>query len=383
MGPVHDILNTESNDLINELYQSYPDYMRSYTPSIGVPYERFYRYLFQTISNYNTYPFNIKQSTDIIPPHHGLMSISKYIPDLFKTFIYNNINYQYVTIVTYVGINITIVLSSENKLNSETVERMMRRFVTSVYICFSTCNGMFDNDVTIYVYDIPINKDIYETTDVLGPININSGLSYVDGGEASIIYRSQESLKVFIHEILHLTGNGPNKMDDILTKKMKRIIPVNTDVSGEEIYVEMIARIINSAFVSYECCDNTFQRFQTLIDKCIHIERIFAVCQTRKMIDRMGITSFKLTRKSLSNFKEDTNVFAYYIATAALFVSGDFIPWVTKHNDGIKFNLDMKTLDSYIMLIKKSLSSKEFYHLLYEISPHKSFGARMSVIEML
>jgi len=186
---------------------------------------------------------------------------------------------------------------------------------------------------------------------------------------------------VFIHEILHLTGNGPNKMDDILYEKMRKIIPIDTDVSCEEIYVEMLARIINSAFISYECCDGTFQTFRSILDKCIHVERIFAVCQARKILDHMGISSFKLTRKSLSKFKEETNIFAYYIATAALFVSGDFIPWIVKHNDGLKFNLSMKTIDSYILLIQRSLYNKEFRYLCKNINSHRSFGARMSVIE--
>lgn len=378
---IHHSLTNESNNLIHMLYMSYPEYMQSYKPTNNDSYSVFYRYMYDLIRKHSNHSFTIVQPSNIIPPYDNLLQ-GEYTPYVFTSFIYNKIKYQYTTVVTLYGVNVRIIVSSDRSIDSSTLNRKINRFVTSMSICLEHKCDRMSRDVTIYVYENPLGKDIYSDTNILGPLNVNSGISYVDGGKSSVIFRAQESLKVFLHEVLHLTGYGPHRMDASISKKLRKIIPINSSVSGEEIYVEILARIINCGYISYENCNESYDMFRNIIDRCIYIETIFACCQTKKILNHNGITHLKLDKDAMSSYKEDSNVFAYYIATASLFVSKEFIPWMVTHNNGLKFNLNNETMNSYISILKRALNSKKFYNLCNSVKIHKSFGLRMSVIEL-
>ena len=86
--------------------------------------------------------------------------------------------------------------------------------------------------------------------------------------------------------------------------------------------------------------------------------------------------------KSLYSYKEDTNVFSYYIANASLFISGEFIPWLVNQKNGIKFKLTNTTLNSYIKMLNRALNSKYFSDFCDNVTPDKNFGMRMSIVEL-
>ena len=381
MADIHDALTVESDRLIYILYRTYPDYMGSYKPSDHPSYDIFYRYLYDMLIKHNNVTFDVALSSTHIPPYRELLK-SIYTPKILTNFVNNNVKYQYKTRVVLYEINVTIVISSDMEIDEATLIRRMRRYVTCASFCFESKGDIVIHDVTIYIYDNPITKDIYESGKTLGSHNVNSGISHVDGGEASIIFRKEESLKVFVHELLHLTGNGPYRMKMKMNKEMDKMIPISSTVCGEEIYVEMIARLINSGMMAYEKCNGSYETFANIIDKCIYIERLFSVCQVRKILDYMGIGTFKMNHKTLYSYKEDTNVFSYYIATASLFLSEEFIPWLVSQNNGIKFTLNDKTLTSYIKMLNRSLNSKYFSNFCDNVSTDKNFGMRMSIIEL-
>lgn len=381
MTDIHNALSEESDRLVNILYKSYPDYMRSYKPTRHPSYDIFYQYVYGMINKHNNVPFRVTLSRQYISPYKQLMK-SVYTPPILTNFVQTQVRYQYVTNVVLNGINVTIIISRDTELDEVTLMRRMRRYVTCASFCFESKSERVDGNVTIYIYDNPIPKNIYQYGKTLGPENVNSGISHVDGGNVSIIFRGQESLKVFIHEILHLTGNGPHRMKKGMDKKMAKLIPVDSSVCGEEIYVEMVARLVNSGMLAYENCGGSYDMFRTLFDKCIYIETLFAVCQTRKILNHMGIGSFKLESETLSSYKEDTNVFSYYIACASLFTSNEFIPWLVSECDGIKFTLSCKALNSYMGILDRSLNNDKFSRFCDMVHPDTNFGMRMSIIEL-
>jgi hypothetical protein len=229
--------------------------------------------------------------------------------------------------------------------------------------------------LNMYIYLTPFEKKIPATKgQCIGPENANTGYTFrCEKHNEIIIYRQEEWFKVLIHETMHAFGVDFDDSDDLegITKadeylKTLFTLPDDVNIKLSETYSEIWARIMNVVFQTYfksppSLESQTLYKFKKNIDFYLHLECVFSLYQCIKILDYMGINYAVLTDNSESSkqmvtsfYRENTNVFAYYVLTSILLNNyRDFLPWCANHN-GAGLNIfKMKTTKSeFVNLIK-------------------------------
>lgn len=145
----------------------------------------------------------------------------------------------------------------------------------------------------------------------LSRTNINSGASW--GGNWVQIFRSEEVLKVLIHELAHYlildVQLYSNQIDSYCShlkmgSNSKKIL-VN------EAYTEMIAIYLHTMYVAYAKKD--FMGFDPEVFWDLYLqEEKFTICQINKIFANYSIDSIEYFSKP-NNFVQYTNVISYFI----------------------------------------------------------------------
>jgi hypothetical protein len=237
--------------------------------------------------------------------------------------------------------------------------------------------------LNIYVYLTPFEKKIPASKgQSIGPENANTGYTFrCEKQNEIVIYRQEEWFKVLMHETMHAFGtdfddnSGTGAEDDLKTIFS---LPDDVKIKFSETYSEIWARIMNVVFQTYfksppSLESRTLSKFKKNIDFYLHLESIFSLYQCIKILDYMGINYTILTSDSdnskqivTSFYRENTNVFAYYVLTSILLNNhSDFLLWCTNHNGrGLNIFKVKTTQPEFVKLIKSCYKKSD---LLKEI----------------
>ena len=102
-----------------------------------------------------------------------------------------------------------ILLDEKEMMNPEKYELYIEKMMMWLHMSQSYVTGKCsERSFTVYLYLTPFKKFLPEcSVTVIGPDNVNSGISYAcpENGEI-VIYRQEEWFKVFIHESFHALG---------------------------------------------------------------------------------------------------------------------------------------------------------------------------------
>ena len=212
----------------------------------------------------------------------------------------------------------------------------------------------------VYFYMTPFKKERphHIGDDNLSAIHVNTGLTRncETHGEI-IVYRSEEWFKVFIHESMH--NFNMDFIDLDLREANERLrttfcIP-HGDILLFESYTEAWARIINimidtyfhkepvsaSASASAHSSDSRTQFIRVVREKLTN-NALFHIYQAVKVLDIMNLKYSEITVLSAENmevcrkrYREDTNVYAYYILGGILSAYAlPFVCWCCDNNKG-------------------------------------------------
>ena len=275
--------------------------------------------------------------------------------------------------------------------------------------------------------DYELYEDEYSHNNILRPVNVNGGVSDVCETNANIIvYRKEEWFKVFIHETMHNYGIDFSLLNITnANKRLQNIFSIKKEIKIYESYCEIWARIMNVFFETYFDI-NTNKKFSSrttrrnFLDKLyetpksfkfpnrrddehnhgstetgttmrlknkydvflkkfyesIQHETIFSLFQCIKVLDYMGLDYNIISTCSDANFvtvnklyKEETNVFAYYIIVAILLANfNSFILWCIDNNTNIfNFKKDEKNIDEFIKFIYKNYKTNDLLKLIVAI----------------
>ena len=293
---------------------------------------------------------------------------NRFFPEHIREYIEKNGKYQLIYPCVINGREITIyfILFSENDLNLlDKYENYARMIYTWLYICDLHSLKKCANTLSVYIYQTPFKKELpNKTTTTLSANNVNTAATLhcaVDG--EIVIYREEEWFKVFIHETFHSYGLDFGGFQSTnLKAQVKKIFPIESDFIIEESYAETWARIINCGFVSYSSMEKKTDKneFLMYMDFCLQNERLFALYQCNKVLQFMGLSYEDIyktdeisvhLRKNL--YREDTNVFAYYVLTGILMNDYyKFLKWCDINNIVfLRFNTTEKNLKYFGDLI--------------------------------
>ena len=237
--------------------------------------------------------------------------------------------------------------------------------------------------LTIYIYLTPFKKQLpANKSESIGPVHANTGYTYRCEKENEIvIYREEEWFKVVLHETMHAFGNDFNH-DDSNSSALKQLfsLPPGISIKMSETYSEIWARIMNVVFQTYfknppSLESRSALQFKKNVEFYLHLESIFSLYQCIKILDFMGVNYQLLiadsdhSKKMIRSFyRENTNVFAYYVLTSVLLNNHDaFLSWCVKHNgSGLNMFRVKTTQSAFIELIESCYKKNELLQKIVE-----------------
>jgi hypothetical protein len=255
----------------------------------------------------------------------------------------------------------------------------------------------------VFIYLTPFKKILPENGETIGKDNVNTAYTTSCAPHGKIvIYRSEEWFKVLIHETFHVLGlDFSHHPNDSITKELKKIFPVNSDIKLFEGYTEAWAEILNCLFVSYYRTKSK-KEFLSRFERCMTIERDFSVYQMLKVLNYMNLrysdlysSNPKAQMRRLHFYKEESNVFAYYIITALLLFNVDkFLMWCYENNGNlIRYSYSYANNASFIDLISRTYRSDSFKSFIACVNANEIWSnrnyrelqktMRMSIIDLI
>jgi hypothetical protein len=260
------------------------------------------------------------------------------IPELLQNDINTNLIYQTVYKYNIFEKEITIYITEETyniEEYNEYVKRMLILF--SVYLKYAT--KKCSNKLSIFLFFSKLEKSLPEYGEQMERHNLNNAYTYpcTDNSEL-IIYRKEEWFKVFCHESIHNLGLDFSSTDDTVSKDLiLQIFPIKSNVRLYEAYTETWAKIMNCVFSStYSYVDN-FDEFINRFNYLISKERIFAILQTVKILNYMGLKYQDMYDNNSVNrdnlYYEKTYLISYFIINSILLNNyQEFIHWCLNNN---------------------------------------------------
>lgn len=300
-------------------------------------------------------------------------------PNALKQEIREHINKTVVSSLTYtihfIGREITIIFLLEEKANNKLINQYnnyVKYILTWLSIADKYASKKCSKQLTIFIYHTSLLKEMpVLETEVLSELHANTAFTMTCQPTSEIVvFRKEEWFKVLIHETFHNFGLDFSDLNtETCNAKILHMFPINSKVNLYESYTEFWARLINIIFCVYSHMKNKNdeQEFLRSFKYLMNIEQTFSFFQMVKILDRMGLTYknlYEQTNKSnmlrQQFYKEDTNIFAYYIITTILLHNyQELLSWCDKNNDALlcfkKTNINMVKYCDFIGSKYKSL----------------------------
>ena len=302
---------------------------------------------------------------------------SNYVPTVIKQYIEKNSKayLHYSCRMFNRSISIYIIVFHEITMSATLhYDKMVQQMLMWLRVAFLYSSQYCGKNIKIYLYYTPFKKKIPSALmDIFGAEHCNSAVTTscaLDG--VIVIYRKEEWFKVFIHESFHSLGLDFSTFScHKLNAKLLKLFPIKSEMNAFEAYSEFWATIINCLFCAYNLLDNKLndKDFLLYADFCIQFERIFALFQMVKILNFMGITYQHLFEKNeISDvarrylYKEETNVFSYYIIKCILLYNYDaFLKWCEKNNiNTLRFDKYDNNLNKFYSFIESHYNNPLF-----------------------
>jgi hypothetical protein len=229
--------------------------------------------------------------------------------------------------------------------------------LVSMHASRSTCSATLN----IFIYMTKFKK-LFPVArgQALEAEHANTGLTYhCARNNDLVVYRKQEWFKVLIHELFHAFGlsfiesDMPPGVDAAMQVMLKKTYAIATPVRVYETYCEIWARVLNVCFACFSPSDESrfggggnpilnlkLNAFSECVMDGLHRDAQFALQQFAQIMRYMDIPCAVMCNPTKENraivaekYRENTNVFAYYVMTCALLNSPDvFLVWCYKNN---------------------------------------------------
>lgn len=284
--------------------------------------------------------------------------------------------------ITFLNKTITIYFLTEQHANTIKTDKF-DYYVNSMLVWFyllniystEQCRGT--QNITIFIYLTSLEKGLPNNQSIiLDEEHVNTAFTFSCPTNKSeiVIFRKEEWFKVFIHETFHNFGLDFSEMNiNECRRALFSLFPVNVEIRVYEAYSEFWARIMNTMFCSYLTCMNTkkygFQNFTNVFNKLVSYEVTYSLFQANKVLGYMNLIYENLYENdhySLSlreqMYKENTNVFAYYIITGILMSHyQEFILWCHVNNTNVfQFKKTIAHQKDFCSFIKKRYKKRDF-----------------------
>jgi len=222
-------------------------------------------------------------------------------------------------------------------------EQVRRAFVW-LRICAKYASPRCAETLDVYLFLTPFAKTLPLTPGAtLSVEHVNTAFTRPCHGHGEIVvYRAEEWFKVFLHETFHAFGFdfGTDGLTKAAKERLQHIFPIASKLDINESYTEVWARIVNCAMQSFYALPKLNQNekaketFMNYLEFSLNLERMFAIYQSQKMLEHMGLTFENFCKHPYAaRYKENSHIFAYYIVTAVLLNNlPTFLQWCQTQN---------------------------------------------------
>jgi hypothetical protein len=201
----------------------------------------------------------------------------------------------------------------------------------------------------------PIKKICPSINDTMKNEHVNSGstLIYYDksyGDPLIKMYREEELVKVFLHEVIHAC-NFEKLFEDYPNHTFK---VTREQLLFTETITECFARIVNIILYSHI--------YKKKFDEILNDEIQFGLIQTAKILNNFGFKSVKdfldIDKNDMRKIKQETSVFEYYILTPILLM---------KINEFLLIIENKGTISEVVSLIMNTFNDIEYQNKVNNI----------------
>lgn len=372
-------LTPTSNKNINYIFENYTSKLK-----FEIKDTYFIKLLYTLLDKASDTIIEHTTFTDSVPVKNIESSyISPEILNFINTneFIHHNVKFK-IKDATY---NIDIYTKKEIQLN---------KYIYFIKLILIMCSQHATTRYNVFTFKI-ILTDFKKEQPVIPvePYTINSGLtSYPlketpDDHKEIIIFRKEEWFKVFIHECFHLFCLDFSNSNKDYTKLFKPLFNIESEFLFFESLCEFWSRTLNIAVISYSTKKNImYEEFEELMKINIQIEKIYSLLQMKHILSNMGFTYESLMDKKRERpFKENTNLFCYYVLTPVLlFHYEQTMAWFVEHNQTLlQFTKDHKSILLFFQYIKSIYKHKPLLDMIDSLDSYNLTNNYMSVFEIL
>ena len=306
------------------------------------------------------------------------------VPSNVKRNIENNNNgiFTLKCKVLNVDVKINLLLMDERDFNRlKFLERKLIYALKMVYFCLMYKNNKRMKSLDVYLYLSNEKKILPESNVTILSLNeCNTAVTYACSERGSIlIFREEEWKKVLLHELFHslCLDFSMEKYKD-LKNNIKKLYNIKSDFEISETYTEFWATIVNSCYTSYMIMEDksNISNYLTYAIFFIQMEKVFSLFQCVKILDFMGLRYVNLISntqidKSFRDllYRENTNVFAYYILKMVLlFNVNDFLLFCKRANTNIlSFDKTPQNFTKLSNFIKENYKSENILDSLVKM----------------
>ena len=315
---------------------------------------------------------------------YSLLKTDSFIQKDIKTNIYKNIKSIHMYDFKINGIQIYFhhVITSMNVNIDAKIAQYLKKIILMYHLLLSYYKTGEVESLQITYVPLTLKKKLPDRPGkILTSNNINTALTYPckKNGEI-LIYRHEEWFKVLIHESMHsicYDFGGLNMGIDIKSI-LKNMFNVNSDFYITETYSEFWANIINTAILSFTHAPNkkSYSEFMQNFNILHQFEQLFSLFQCVKILDYMGLSYGEIVSKEakdknkcLRKYREDSNIFAYYILKSIWFFNSDiFLSWFDNHNTFLIYSQKTSNyLKNLLAMTKKYYNKDELLTIIKHI----------------
>jgi hypothetical protein len=212
---------------------------------------------------------------------------------------------------------IHFIVKKESPKYLEYVKQMLRVLFVLNHFSDKTCAKK--DEFHIYLYMTPLKKLLPQYPPI-GIDHVNTGMNTRDRfcsdheeTNEIVIYREEDWFKVFIHESIH---SFRLDFDEPMKEEIRELFSVNSDINLFEAYTEFWAKMINM-LVAASLIEDDFDNVVKVMNIMIQLDKQFAIFQVVKILRFMDLNYSDLL-KGTDKYKEETNVFAYFVLNMCL-----------------------------------------------------------------
>jgi hypothetical protein len=223
--------------------------------------------------------------------------------------------------------------------NIQMINAQIDNIITWLHVANKYTTKICATELDIFIYLTSLEKKVPDLDEeIISAGHVNTGVTMscpVSHGEI-IVYRHEEWFKVFIHESFHTLGlDFSSMMVDKSEAKLRDTFHIPTPILLFEAYTEFWARVLNILIFSFKLTMSNKDDFEKYAIFMLDYERVNSFFQMAKVLKHMKIEYQDLYTDVtlLDRYKENTNVFVYYVITSILLCNyPSFFNWCNQNN---------------------------------------------------